>query len=216
MYVPTQEEVQTKVQDALRALEELNVDFRGPYTTPGKRRIYFIDDCILTESEVAVLYEGGHFGADNIHNLLRDLKYLQRRQPGQRKPINESNPQNRRRSQRVMLQLKLLIRAEMAAGKLIQTQAFTVMVNAHGGLLESPLRMTVGQRMTLINPQTGKEVVCRVVRVERSGEGGFRTAFEFDHRSPQFWPIAFPPLDWNAVPMPVTSLSPSRLSAGVL
>ena len=79
-----------------------------------------------------------------------------------------------------MLRLALLIRWESGAGKSVQTQAFTVMVNAHGGLLETSAQIPVGQRMTLVNPQTQKEVSCRVVRVERGSEGNFRTAFEFD------------------------------------
>ena len=111
--------------------------------------------------------------------------------------MSQPDPQNRRRSQRVLLQVSVLIRAEMPEGKRIQTQAFTVSVSAHGGLLESPCRMTVGQRITLVNPQTAKEVGCRVVRVERSSEECFATAFEFDERSPRFWPITFPPLDWG-------------------
>ena len=49
--------------------------------------------------------------------------------------MSEPSPQNQRRSQRLMLQLALLIKAEVGVGNL-QTQAFTVLVNAHGGLLE--------------------------------------------------------------------------------
>lgn len=202
MYVPTQEEILSKLNDALGTLKQLNVSFQGPFTTPGKKRVYFIDGCILTESEIVVLHEGGHFRPGNIEMLLSGLKSLQLTQPRELKTIDKANPRNRRRSQRVMLRLALLIRWESSAGKRAQTQAFTGMVNGHGGLLDSPARIPVGQRMTLVNPQTGKEVSCRIIRVERSSEGSFRTAFEFDQCSPRFWPIAFPPLDWETSSVP--------------
>ena len=111
--------------------------------------------------------------------------------------MSEPDPQNRRRSQRVLLQVPVHIRARMPDGNLVQTQAFTQVVNAHGGLLEAPFRMTVGQEITLVNPHSRKEVGCRVVRVEGPLDGCFATAFEFNERSPHFWPISFPPVDWG-------------------
>jgi hypothetical protein len=81
----------------------------------------------------------------------------------------------------------------------VQVQAFTQVVNAHGGLLDAPFQMTAGQKIVLINPHSRQEVGCRIVRVDASSEGFFPTAFEFDERSPQFWPINFPPLDWSVV-----------------
>ena len=80
---------------------------------------------------------------------------------------------------------------------------FTVNVNAHGGLLESPIRMAPGQRMTLTNPQSGKQVACTVVRVAQPPQGSlFTIAFEFAERSPRFWPLPLPPLDWAVGPEP--------------
>jgi hypothetical protein len=83
----------------------------------------------------------------------------------------------------------------MPEGDRVQTQAFTRVVNAHGGLLESLFPMTVGQKITLVNPHSGMEVGCRVLRVDGPLEGCFATAFEFDERSPQFWPLGFSPED---------------------
>jgi len=73
-----------------------------------------------------------------------------------------------RRSERVMLRLDLLVRLKVGEGSRPQTHAFTVTVNAHGGLWESPFRTAVGQSITLINPHTGKEVACRVVEEVRT------------------------------------------------
>lgn len=117
--------------------------------------------------------------------------------------MSNSDPQNRRRSQRVLLQVAVIITLEMPGGNSVRAQAFTQVVNAHGGLLDAPFRMSAGQRLTLVNSQSGKEAGCRVVRVDDASEGSFPTAFEFDERNAHFWPISFPPLDW-VVPQEVT------------
>ena len=112
--------------------------------------------------------------------------------------MTESDPANRRRSQRVSLQVVVLMRATLLDGKTVQIQAFTLAVNANGGRLESPVKLERNQRIQLINPASGKDVSCRVVRVERPSWDLYDVAFEFDSRNAQFWPIAFPPQDWAA------------------
>jgi hypothetical protein len=107
-----------------------------------------------------------------------------------------SEPKNRRRSQRITLQTVVLINATLIDGKTVRVQAFTLVVSAHGGLLESPLKLAVNQRILLINPHSGKDVGCRVVRVEESSSASYEVAFEFECHSPQFWPLTFPPEDW--------------------
>lgn len=110
----------------------------------------------------------------------------------------EANLGTRRRSQRVPLQLEVLLRVVTPERESRQVQAFTVAVNAHGGLIEAPLRLTANQRITLVNPKTGQAVGCRVVRVETTRSEYFTIAFEFDQQNPRFWPITFPPQDWDA------------------
>lgn len=187
----------TKLKAALLTLEKLKVPFRGPFITPKEKRIFLINGCIVTESEVVALYEGGHLNPENIGKVLNDLKLLQTTKRREGNPMSEQDAQNRRRSQRVMLQVAVLLRVEMAEGRTAQVQGFTLVVNAHGGLLESSLKLTCDQRITIINPQSGKMVGCRVVRVEKPSGGNHTIAFEFDQRSPQFWPVTFPPEDWG-------------------
>jgi hypothetical protein len=103
---------------------------------------------------------------------------------------------NQRRSSRVSLLVVVLIRANMPDGRLVQVQAFVSVVNAHGGLLESPMELAANQQIALINPHSRKEVRCRVVRVEKVA-GLYEVAFEFDQRCARFWPISLPPEDWG-------------------
>jgi hypothetical protein len=109
-----------------------------------------------------------------------------------------SNPMNRRRSERVMLQMKVKVTAEDIEHKPRQEDALTLVVNAHGGLLKMKMEVHVGQPMLVLNPHNRIEQNCRVVRVEDTSPEFFSVAFEFDQPNPRFWPVVFPPSDWNA------------------
>jgi hypothetical protein len=108
------------------------------------------------------------------------------------------NPMNRRRSKRVMLQIKVTVIAEDIERKSRKEEALTLVVNAHGGLLKMKMEVHVGQPMLLVNPRNGVEQSCQVVRVEDTSPESFSVAFEFDQPNPKFWPIVFPPSDWDA------------------
>ena len=182
----------SRISAALQTLQTLNIAFRGPFITPKEQSIYFVDGCIVTESEIVALHERGKFTTESIGKLPSDIRSLQASEP---LPIDaELAAGNQRRSQRVMLRLDVLARWETGDGHVRQMHAFTVVVNSHGGSLESPFRMTAGQSITLINPQTGKEVACRLVSVRTASEGYFVAAFEFEQQSPEFWAISFPSL----------------------
>ena len=107
-------------------------------------------------------------------------------------------PENRRRSERVMLRMSVLVVAEDEQQKQIQELAETQVVNAHGGLLSLKQHLHVGQSFLLNNPRNNMEMSCRVVRSEEDGMEFYKIAFEFDRPAPNFWPVVFPPADWSA------------------
>ena len=111
-------------------------------------------------------------------------------------PEPPSDSSNRRRSHRVVLRVSLLIRAETKDGKSLQGRGSTVVVNAHGGLLETSLAVLANDEITLMLPQTAVEARCRVIRTERSPSGNNTIAIEFREPTAVFWPITFPPDDW--------------------
>lgn len=114
---------------------------------------------------------------------------------------SSSHPVNRRRSERVVLRMRITVVAEDLERKRRQFEAMTQVVNAHGGLMKMQMELHVGQPMLLINPQNKVEQRCRVVRVDDTAEGDFAVAFEFDSPNAKFWPVVFPPEDWVAVPV---------------
>ena len=52
-------------------------------------------------------------------------------------------------------------------------------------------------RMVLEHVGTRERVGCKVVRNAREMAEGFHIPIEFDSPAPDFWRIAFPPLDWR-------------------
>jgi hypothetical protein len=111
--------------------------------------------------------------------------------------VTDANPSNRRRSERVILQVPVAVQARAHNGKETREQAHTSVVNAHGGLMKLKMTLQAGQPITLINEKTKAQQGCRVVRVETSEAGMSAVAFEFDQPAPHFWPITFPPADWS-------------------
>ncbi len=128
------------------------------------------------------------------------LSHGPRSQDRESSVASSSNPVNRRRSERVVLQMKVLVMTEDPGRKHRQEEAQTQVVNAHGGLLKMKTGVRVGQAILILNPKKGVEQSCRVVRVDDTGEELLSVAFEFDQPNPKFWPIVFPPVDWEAPP----------------
>jgi len=56
-------------------------------------------------------------------------------------------------------------------------------------------KLEVGQRIGLVNPKSGVEQPGTVTRVQKSRDGGYAVAFDFDSSTPQLWSLVFPPKD---------------------
>jgi len=112
---------------------------------------------------------------------------------------NSTTEKSRRRSGRVVLRVPLQLSAKMPDGKRISIEAHTLVVNAHGGLLDVGMEMPRGQQVILSNSRTDKVASGKVLRVEGSEAGRFSVAFEFEFPAPSFWPVNFPPPDWAVV-----------------
>jgi len=118
------------------------------------------------------------------------------------RPDTSTNPtdeRNRRRSERVVLRVPVHLSAVTPGGKRISIEAHTLVVNAHGGLLDVGMEMVRGQQIRLKNSKTEIVTTGKVLRVEGSEDGRFSVAFEFECPAPHFWPVSFPPRDWSLV-----------------
>ena len=94
----------------------------------------------------------------------------------------------------VPLQMRVIVGVEIEPGKFARFDAFTLVVNAHGGLFETTTRLAKGQKLLLSNPSVELKERATVIAVRRADGNSFDVAFEFDSPAPHFWPLAFPPM----------------------
>jgi len=118
---------------------------------------------------------------------------------GTNKTASTMDGKNHRRSERVVLRVPLQLSAKMPDGRRISIEVHSLVVNAHGGLLDVGMEMLSGQQVILSNPRSEKVASGKIVRVEASEEGRFSVAFAFEFPAPSFWPVSFPPADWSVV-----------------
>ena len=94
----------------------------------------------------------------------------------------------RRRSQRLFQVVPLVIRGELDNKKVFWEDTFTSNVSAHGALMILSVRVVLGQRLVLMNPQTWQEEDARVTRLGTSDGTRTQVGVEFDRAVPDFWP----------------------------
>ena len=103
----------------------------------------------------------------------------------------------RRRSQRVILSLRVIVRTEDGPkATSFEEETHTLIVNAHGALIALKSKVAKGQKLRLTNRATKAEQVCRVANLGPTSEGKAQIGIEFLKPSPDFWQISFPPEDW--------------------
>jgi len=104
---------------------------------------------------------------------------------------------NRRRSQRLYLQVQVVVQGKIAKKTPFSEETHTVVVNAHGALVELTASLDQGQTISLQNVRTTETIDCIVKLVTSGGAGKFNAALEFAEPNADFWRISFPPDDWS-------------------
>jgi hypothetical protein len=112
--------------------------------------------------------------------------------------IRPSLTANQRRSQRILLSVPLRVSGKRLNGTAFVEHAKTLIVSAHGGLLQLQESVLQGQSLNLRNMITGEEVACKVVDLNPSASKLAEIAVEFAEPNPRFWRVSFPPTDWSA------------------
>jgi hypothetical protein len=115
-------------------------------------------------------------------------------------PTLSPNPaplHNRRRSQRVLLRLPVLVIARGPDRQHVSETAFTTNVSAHGALLVMSMRVEVTQKILIRNTETLEEQFVRVIHVTPAAEGKSDIGVEFLKPAPKFWRNSFPTDDWT-------------------
>jgi hypothetical protein len=104
---------------------------------------------------------------------------------------------DKRRTQRVLLQIPILVRAQFEGDTPLTEETNTLVVNADGALISLAMRVKPSQRLVLRNWSTAKEQDCRVVHVREKPIGKNEVGIAFPSPMPKFWGLTFPPPDWT-------------------
>jgi hypothetical protein len=103
-----------------------------------------------------------------------------------------------RRSQRIQLNVPVVVYRASGEGPQFYENTQTLVVNAHGALMALTDMVVPKQRLLVQNTASGDQQECHVVYVKRELTGPPKIAVEFTRPAPSFWHIAFPPADWTA------------------
>ena len=116
--------------------------------------------------------------------------------PGASKAGETALGEDRRRSNRVMVRVSLILHFT-AAGKPTSIPAHTVSVNVHGAMICAAVEIRAGTRCEIENKMTRDRKPVRVTRQPQSFPEGFLIPVEFETPAADFWRISFPPSDWK-------------------
>jgi hypothetical protein len=108
-----------------------------------------------------------------------------------------SNFINQRRSQRVLLAVRLEVSGKRANKSSFMEETRTIVVNAYGALLSLREPVMGGQNLTLKNDATQEQISCTVVDIFSGQDAAPEVAIEFAAPCPRFWRVTFPPVDWS-------------------
>ena len=113
-------------------------------------------------------------------------------------PTTSGNPNVRRRSQRVLMQVAVRVRGKDSQGHLFEEETETLAINAHGALILVNARVTSGSKISMQHKRTQEEQECHVVFLGPVRGGRAEVGLEFSEPCPAFWRVAFPPEDWTS------------------
>jgi hypothetical protein len=117
----------------------------------------------------------------------------------EQKAVEFATGADRRRSERLSLDLRLIVRGESAKRKVFLEPTFTISVSAHGALVVMTTKVALGQTLFLKNPATQKEVEGRVTCFGPLNGNQVQVGINFTRPTLTFWPAVFSPKSWKSV-----------------
>ena len=112
----------------------------------------------------------------------------------------------RRRSQRLILRVPVVAYRPPTLGPSFSEGTHTLVVNAHGALINLTSKVAADQKLLLKHALSGEEQECRVVFTRKKLMGPAEVGIEFRQAAPKFWHIAFPPSDWTSPAPELTTM----------
>lgn len=111
--------------------------------------------------------------------------------------IRPSALANQRRSQRILLSVPIVVSGTHANNKTFSERTTTMVVNAHGALIQLRESVALTQKLKMKNVATGEEISCTVMDINPGNTIVPEVGVEFFKPCAQFWRVSFPPTDWT-------------------
>jgi hypothetical protein len=127
--------------------------------------------------------------------------------------IRPTHAANQRRSQRILLAVPVRVSGNRISGAPFVEHTKTLIVNAHGALLQLEEPVREGQALSERNVITGEETPCKVVDISLGTDGAAEIGVEFAQPNPRFWQVSFPPTDWSTRNPEAKRFAPSPSAA---
>ena len=112
-------------------------------------------------------------------------------------PAHEPSGAERRRSERVFLQVGIFVQGVTGDGRAFREKTKTLAVNAHGALIHLAQDVQHADVITITHALTQEQQSCRVVYAKPVSGNLRAVGIEFVKPAAKFWQIAFPPDDWK-------------------
>jgi hypothetical protein len=104
---------------------------------------------------------------------------------------------NQRRSQRILLTMPVVISGIGSKNAVFSERTSTIVVNAHGALIQLRENVAARQKLRMKHVATGEEIDCTVVDINPGNTAIPEVSVEFPEPCPHFWRVSFPPADWT-------------------
>ena len=86
------------------------------------------------------------------------------------------------------VRVTLVVCGQSPEKQYFQEETSTLSINAHGALVPLATRVTLGQKLLILNPLTWNERAGRVTRFGALEGGRTQVGIEFPEAAPDFWP----------------------------
>lgn len=100
---------------------------------------------------------------------------------------NAADRLDRRRSERLLIRVVIIVCGD--SERPFQEETSTFSLSAHGALVALEHHVTIGQKLTLQNPDNWAERDGRVMRLAASYAGRTEVGIEFVEPVADFWPV---------------------------
>jgi hypothetical protein len=118
---------------------------------------------------------------------------------------SSSTPSNNRRSKRLLVHIPVFVIAVQPDKQRMREVAQTLVVSAHGCLIDLTMKLEIGQLLIIKNLDGEQEQSARVASLNAVANGKTEVGIEFLAPAPHFWHINPPPADWLAYDSAITS-----------